>query len=113
MITTLCIDSDKQAKKDGKQLKDINLTEDEWNAISELISILEPFANATELLGGSQYVTVSFMYPAINVIIKDVKPSNSNSNEVEVVDFTEPNTAFDNDVKIANNQLIHHKIVKI
>ncbi|EXX57022.1 hypothetical protein RirG_210970 [Rhizophagus irregularis DAOM 197198w] len=52
------------------------------------------------------------MYPAINVITKGVKSSNSNSNEVEVVDFTESNTAFDNDVEyedsedgdIANNQ---------
>ncbi|PKC61489.1 hypothetical protein RhiirA1_398380 [Rhizophagus irregularis] len=84
---------DKQAKKDGKQLKGINFTKDEWNAISELIPILELFANATELLGG-------------------VKLSNSNSNEVEVVDFTEPNTTFDDDVEyedsedgdIANNQ---------
>ena len=118
MITTLCIDSDKQAKKDGKRLKDINLTEDEWNAINELIPILEPFANATELLGGSQYATVSFMYPAINVITKGVKPSDSNSNDVEVVDFTEPNTAFDDDVEyedsedgdIANNQSKQRKI---
>ncbi|GBC53159.2 zinc finger BED domain-containing protein 1-like [Rhizophagus irregularis DAOM 181602=DAOM 197198] len=99
MITTLCIDSDKQAKKDGKQLKGINFTKDEWNAISELIPILELFANATELLGG-------------------VKLSNSNSNEVEVVDFTEPNTTFDDDVEyedsedgdIANNQSKQRKI---
>lgn len=28
MIITLCIDSDKQAKKDEKQLKDINLIKD-------------------------------------------------------------------------------------
>ncbi|CAB4381029.1 unnamed protein product [Rhizophagus irregularis] len=118
MITTLCIDSDKQAKKDGKQLKDINFTEDEWNAISELIPILELFANATELLGGNQYATVSFIYPAINIITKGVKLSNSNSNEVEVVDFTEPNTTFDDDVEyedsedrdIANNQSKQRKI---
>ncbi|CAB4412004.1 unnamed protein product [Rhizophagus irregularis] len=104
MITTLCIDSDKQAKKDGKRLKNINLTEDKWNAISELIPILEPFANATELLGGSQYATVSFMYSAINVITKGVKPSNSNSNEVEVVDFTKPNTAFDDVVEYEDSE---------
>ncbi|CAG8643644.1 19306_t:CDS:2 [Rhizophagus irregularis] len=79
---------DKQAKKDGKQLKGINFTKDEWNAISELIPILELFANATELLG------------------------------VEVVDFTEPNTTFDDDVEyedsedgdIANNQSKQRKI---
>ncbi|PKY28227.1 hypothetical protein RhiirB3_390894 [Rhizophagus irregularis] len=66
---------DKQAKKDGKQLKDINLTEDEWNAISELISILEPFANATELLGGSQYVTfceTSIYKPSSYTILRGI-----------------------------------------
>ncbi|GES99344.1 zinc finger BED domain-containing protein 1-like [Rhizophagus clarus] len=80
MITELCIDSDKQAKKDGKRLKDINLTKDEWNAIS-------------------------------------VKLSNSNINEVDAVDFTEPSTAFDDDDEyedsedgdIANNQSKQHK----
>jgi hypothetical protein len=63
-------------------------------------------------LDGSQYATVSFMYPAINVITKGVKLSNSNSNEVKVVNFTKPNTAFDDvveyedlkDRNIANNQ---------
>ncbi|CAB4495423.1 unnamed protein product [Rhizophagus irregularis] len=58
------------------------------------------------------------MYPAINVITKGVKSSNSNSNEVEVVDFTESNTAFDNDVEyedsedgdIANNQSNNMKL---
>ncbi|GES76468.1 zinc finger BED domain-containing protein 1-like [Rhizophagus clarus] len=104
MITALCIDSDKQAKKDGKWLKDINLTEDEWNAISELVPILEPFANATELLGGSQYATVSFMYPAINVITRGVKPSNSNINEVEAVDFTKPSIAFDDDIEYKDSE---------
>ena len=60
------MDSDRQAKNDGKRLKKINLTEDERNAISELIPILKPIANATEFLGRSKYATVSFMCHAIN-----------------------------------------------
>ncbi|CAB4487746.1 hypothetical protein RhiirA5_442027 [Rhizophagus irregularis] len=52
----------------------------------------------------NQYTTISFIYPAINVIIKDVKPSNSNSNEVKVVDFTKPNTAFDDDIEYEDSE---------
>ena len=110
METTLCMDSDRQAKNDRKRLKKINLTKDEWNAIGALIPILKPFANITEFLGGSQYATVSFMYHAINVITEGVKPHDSN--EIEVVDFTEPNIAFDDNIEyedadeddIADNQ---------
>lgn len=96
MITTLCIDSDKQAKKDGQRLKKINLTENEWSAIENLIPILAPFAEATELLGGSKYATISFMYHAINVITKGV--ASFEEEEVEVVDFTKPNMAFDDNI---------------
>ncbi|GES96145.1 ribonuclease H-like domain-containing protein [Rhizophagus clarus] len=85
MIIALYIDSDKQTKNDGKWLKDINLIKDEWNAISELVPILESFANATELSDNSQYVIVSFMYPTINIIIRSVKSSNFNINEVGAV----------------------------
>lgn len=91
------MDSDRQANKDGKRLKKINLTEDEWNAINELISVLEPFAHATEFLGGSKYATVSFMYHAINIVTKNVKPSESDENH-ETIDLTESDMAFDDDV---------------
>ena len=62
------------------------------------------------------------MYLAINVIKEGVIP-NSDFNKVEVVDFMEPNTAFDDDIEYEDaergddNQSkkckIHHKIVKI
>ena len=76
-------------------MKDINLTEEEWQEIKKLIKVLEDFAEATEYLGGSKYTTISLMYSVLAMISKKILPDNSN---VEIVDLTSPNTAFDDDV---------------
>ncbi|CAG8477855.1 8354_t:CDS:2 [Cetraspora pellucida] len=68
MIANLTLDSDLQTRKDGVCLEKINLTSDEWNAILLLTEVLRPFAEATELLGGSKYAMISFMYSAIAII---------------------------------------------
>ena len=94
LASTMLIDSDPSTRRDGKRLKDINLTENEWQEIRKLIKILEDFAEATEYLGGSKYTTISLMYSVLAMISKKISP---NSN-MEVVDLTSPNTAFDDDV---------------
>ena len=76
-------------------MKDINLTEEEWQEIKKLIKVLEDFAEATEYLGGSKYTTISLMYSVLAMISKKILPDNSN---VKIVDLTSPNTAFDDDV---------------
>jgi hypothetical protein len=45
------------------------LTVDEWDLIQDLIPVLQPFAAATEILGGSSYCTHSIMNP----ILIDIK----------------------------------------
>ncbi|GES77744.1 zinc finger BED domain-containing protein 1-like [Rhizophagus clarus] len=47
-------DSDQSAKKDGKYLRSIMLSLDEWDLLQELIIVLE---QATRHLGGEKYVT--------------------------------------------------------
>ena len=86
------IDPDSSTWRDGKRLKEINLTEDEWESIDKLIIILEDFAEATEYLGGSTYTTISLMYSVLAVISQKLIPNDS---DVEVVDLTSQNTAFD------------------
>jgi len=93
LASTLMIDPD--TRRDGKRLRDINLTDDEWQAIGKLVNILGDFAGATEYLGGSNYTTISLMYSLLAVISKKIIPEDS---DVEVIDLTSPNTAFDNDV---------------
>lgn len=65
LITTLPISNDINSKRDGHQLVEIMLTNNEWELLSGLCGILEEFAEATELLGGSKYVTHSIMNPML------------------------------------------------
>lgn len=66
-------DSDPMTRKDGQRLSKINLSNDEWTAIKQLIDVLEPFASATKLLEGSKYATISFMYDVITAIKMEFK----------------------------------------
>ncbi|CAG8802304.1 13636_t:CDS:2, partial [Racocetra persica] len=66
------VNEDYQIRKEDAKLKKINLTDIEWEAIKNLVTILEPFAEATEFLGGSKYTTISFMYSAINTIMNNL-----------------------------------------
>ena len=91
-------DSDPITRKDGKRLSKINLSEDEWAAIKQLIEVLEPFASGTELLEGSKYATISFMYDAITEIKKGVY--STQDIEPEDIDLNNFTTAFDDDVGI-------------
>ena len=50
------------------------LTIDEWDLIQDLIPVLQPFAAATEILGGSSYCTHSIMNPILIDIKKKLHP---------------------------------------
>ena len=95
----MLIDPDLSTRRDGKRLKNINLTENEWQEIGKLIIILEDFAEATEYLGGSKYTTISLMYSVLAVISQNLLPDDDS--DVEIVDLTSLNTAFDDDVGYA------------
>lgn len=92
-------DSDPITRKDGKRLGKINLSDDEWMAIKQLIKILEPFASGTELLEGSKYATISFMYDAIAELKKGVYSAHDmlEPDDIDLANFT---TVFDDDVGI-------------
>lgn len=98
MLITMSRDSDPLIRKDGIRLSKINLSEDEWIAIKQLIEVLEPFASGTELLEGSKYATISFMYNAITEIKEGVY--STHNTEPEDIDLTNLTTVFDDDVGI-------------
>ena len=63
-----------------------------------MIKILEPFASETELLKGSKYATISFMYDAITEITNGI----ISFNEVnpEEIDLTNLTMVFDTNISI-------------
>ena len=98
MSMTMLKDKDLITQKDKKRLSEINLIEDEWVVIKQLIKILEPFASGTELLEGSKYATISFIYDAITEITNGIISFNEvNPKEI---DLTNPTTVFDTDIGI-------------
>ena len=77
LLNTLATKNDIDSKKDYNRLNNIMLTSDEWDLIQDLIPILKPFAEATEILGGSTYCTHSIMTPILINIKKRFQPSTS------------------------------------
>jgi hypothetical protein len=77
--TKLARETDGDSKKDSKQLKKIMITTQEWDLIQNLVDVLEPFAEATDYLGGSSYCTHSIINPLIEQIKKELKPPSQSS----------------------------------
>src|SRR5262249_33066183 len=61
VVTSLNASKDQNSKDDTKRLTKINLTNDEWEIIRDLLEILGPFAKLTETLEGTKYATMSFV----------------------------------------------------
>jgi hypothetical protein len=76
LVTTLPISNDIDSKRDGRRLVEIMLTNNEWELLSSLCGVLEEFAEATEQLGGSKYVTHSIMSPMLKEVKKRIRPRN-------------------------------------
>ncbi|EXX53180.1 hypothetical protein RirG_246390 [Rhizophagus irregularis DAOM 197198w] len=63
VISSLNASKDPNSKEDAKRLMKINLTNDEWEIMRDLLEVLGPFAELTEKLEGTKYATMSYMYP--------------------------------------------------
>ena len=72
---------DQDSKKDYKTLHSIMLSSEEWDLLKDLRPILQPFAEATDLLGGSNYCTIFMMNPVLIQVKKQVTPSASHNTE--------------------------------
>jgi hypothetical protein len=59
------------------------LTKDEWELLEGLCKVLAGFAEATDYLGGSKYITHSVMNPLLKEIKKRIKP-NISSRSVDI-----------------------------
>ena len=91
VISSLNASRDNNAREDAKRLNKINLTNDEWDIIIDLLEILGPFAELTEKLEGTKYATMSYIYPGI-VKLKSMFSPTINSN----LDLETNDDAFEN-----------------
>ncbi|CAJ0748405.1 19672_t:CDS:2 [Entrophospora sp. SA101] len=65
----LCTSTNREEKKDGNKLRKIMLSDEEWDLVDELITLLIPFEQATCEFSGGSYVTLSKMVPTIKELI--------------------------------------------
>nr|CAG8678960.1 13713_t:CDS:2 [Entrophospora candida] len=60
----------------------------------EMIGVLGPFYEFTQILGASDYVTISLVYPLINTLKEECKNTTNNVYDYEV-DFESTDDVFD------------------
>ncbi|CAG8657870.1 6848_t:CDS:1, partial [Acaulospora morrowiae] len=65
LCSTLLNNASTDIRKKGEKLKNHILSEEEFDLCNELIIILRPFDEATEILGGSKYPTLGIITPTI------------------------------------------------
>ncbi|CAG8471110.1 1001_t:CDS:2 [Racocetra fulgida] len=70
LVKKMVQNADREIRKDGKKLEALLLNKEELLGLKELISLLEPFACATCLMGGDTYPTLSLMLPTIATLQK-------------------------------------------
>ncbi|CAI2199000.1 19860_t:CDS:2, partial [Funneliformis geosporum] len=97
--------NDRDSKKDYKRLSTIMLTTEEWDLIRDLLPILNPFAEATEILGGSNYCTHSIMIPILIDIKKRFHPTTSRGIlAARKIIFDNDEVSFDEEIAIEDDE---------
>lgn len=56
----------------AKDLRHVELSNDEWDQIEEVMAFLQPFAEATNDMEGSSYPTLNMVLPLYNLLIDHV-----------------------------------------
>ena len=93
MFNTLSINPDPDSKRDAKRLKEIMISDDEWDLLIDLKEILSLFAEATTELGGSKYVTNSLR---VRMLVEIAKTLTTNALD-NYVYIDEQEDAFEDD----------------
>ena len=84
VVSSLNASKDRNSKEDAKRLMKINLTNDEWDVMRDLLEVLGPFAELTEKLEGTKYATMSYMYPGIARLKKRFHPTTEFNNNLDL-----------------------------
>ena len=117
MLSTLLINIDPDSKKDARRLKEIMISDHEWDLLIDLKEILSLFADAITELGGSKYVTNSLRVRMLIEIIKTLTTdslNNYNDNEQEdVFEDKENQESFDINEPILTYGLIDEVKLKL
>ncbi|CAG8852558.1 42040_t:CDS:1, partial [Gigaspora margarita] len=91
-------------RKDAKRLKEIQLIENEWDLMRDIVNILGPFFEVTEVLGGSEYATFSYMIPSILELMEKLDCYMEYLDESDYVNFETTDLVFNDNVEFVDAQ---------
>ncbi|CAB5180855.1 unnamed protein product [Rhizophagus irregularis] len=97
-------DQIKENTKDGNRLERIMLSEKKWRFMEELIIILKEFEEIIRILGGSNYITLSLLYPLVSKLkcfigdIIEKYQNNKNNNNSQNLDKILSNDEIQGDI---------------
>ncbi|CAG8834861.1 7880_t:CDS:2, partial [Gigaspora margarita] len=75
LVLMLSSESECCNRLDSEYLKSINLTKNEWRLLDNLILLLKPFYEATNIFSDSSYPTHNLIYLTMRLLIKKFAPS--------------------------------------
>lgn len=111
LITTIPLEiDDPNSKSDYKRLKSVFLTDDEWLLMSDLVQILGPFAEATDLLGGSEYSTFSLIYPTLMALINQLTSDKNNTENDDDFNVEEESEVFHEAGEVFFEEIEDHQL---
>ncbi|CAG8682167.1 15412_t:CDS:1 [Cetraspora pellucida] len=103
-----------QTKKEYQYLKQILLTNQEWDILKSLVKILLPFAEVTTFLGSSKFSMIGFINPIINTLKLGVFSNKQQDFDIlEEIDFIITETPFDDNINFDDinfDELLENKL---
>ncbi|CAG8659526.1 23936_t:CDS:2 [Cetraspora pellucida] len=97
---------------DGEYLKLINLTENEWRLLDNLILLLKPFYEATTIFSGSSYPTHNLIYPTMRLLIKKFAPSYEQTEDDYTDLLFEPSSRHVKKIFIKNKNICQSQLIE-
>ncbi|CAB4398317.1 unnamed protein product [Rhizophagus irregularis] len=108
LANTLHLTYTKNDKDDSDYLKLIALIENKWGLLQDLVNLLKPFFDATQLLSGSKYTTLNFIYLTIYFLMEKFSISDKSDDELfDLIYNSEAENIQDAGVNTNNTQDIN------
>ncbi|CAB4421868.1 unnamed protein product [Rhizophagus irregularis] len=81
---------------DRRRLNSIMLTNEEWSFMKSLLNILQPVEEVTRKLSGSNYVTLSLVYPTLALLLKRIRTGvDFGLDDLENINYNNEDTVFE------------------
>ncbi|CAG8691198.1 15636_t:CDS:2, partial [Funneliformis mosseae] len=72
-------------QNDGIKLEALLLDNNKWSVLQDLLNLLKPFAQITDIISGSQYPILSMIYPVLIKLKNHLINFKTHANQVALI----------------------------